>query len=239
MSCTTSDLQNRTVLFCAFWPAYTCCFLANSKTFILYSKLGKKRLLFMSNEIHYFNAIELYWNNCEQCCGSALVSLRIWIQHSLSMRIRIQLFSMRVRIQGFDDQKLKKTFTAEKINYIWGWSKIAIFLSQGLRKGRPSNTEVCIPQKRTSGLSKLEIFFTFVCYFCPPGSGSGSAFPVRIRIRIRSIKMNSDQSWSSGYGSTTLVVGEQEEWDGGGGGGTRKSHIGEPWQLGSRRIKIK
>ncbi len=38
-----------------------------------------------------------------QCCGSALVSIRIRIQHFLSMRIRIQ-------IQGFDDQKLEKIY---------------------------------------------------------------------------------------------------------------------------------
>ncbi len=38
-----------------------------------------------------------------QCCGSALVSLRIRIQHFLSMRIRIQ-------IQGFDDKKLGKIY---------------------------------------------------------------------------------------------------------------------------------
>jgi hypothetical protein len=42
-------------------------------------------------------------------CGSALVSMRIpiriWIQHFLSMRIRIQ---------GFDDQKLKKKIRTEK-----------------------------------------------------------------------------------------------------------------------------
>jgi hypothetical protein len=41
-----------------------------------------------------------------QCFGSALVSIRIRIQHFRSIRIRIQ-------IQGFDDQKLKK-FAAEK-----------------------------------------------------------------------------------------------------------------------------
>jgi hypothetical protein len=42
----------------------------------------------------------------DQCFGSALVSMRIRIQHFRSMWIWIQ-------IQGFDDQKLKK-FTIEK-----------------------------------------------------------------------------------------------------------------------------
>jgi hypothetical protein len=41
-----------------------------------------------------------------QCSGSALISMRIRIQHFRSMRIRIQ-------IQGFDDQKLEKNLPAE------------------------------------------------------------------------------------------------------------------------------
>jgi hypothetical protein len=41
-----------------------------------------------------------------------------------------------IRIQGFDDQKLKKKSTSEKMFYLI--SKIAIFLSLGLHKGRPS-----------------------------------------------------------------------------------------------------
>ncbi len=62
--------------------------------------------------------IRLYW-------------VRIWIQH-----FRLSTDPDPIRIQGFDDQKLEK-FTAEicKKNVI---SEIAIYLSLGLHKGRPS-----------------------------------------------------------------------------------------------------
>jgi hypothetical protein len=55
-------------------------------------------------------------------------------QVSMRMQIRIQHFrSIRIRIQGFDDQKKLENFTAEKIFFF-----IAISLSLGLQKGRPS-----------------------------------------------------------------------------------------------------
>ncbi len=60
-----------------------------------------------------------------QCCGSALVSTRIWIgiriQHFLSLRIRIQ-------IQGFDDQNLEK-ICSWKIIYISSNFKTWIFFT--------------------------------------------------------------------------------------------------------------
>ncbi len=65
--------------------------------------------------------------------------MRIRIQHFRSMRIRIQHFSsMRIRIQihGFDDQNWKKIYSWKTV--ILFKSKIAIYLSLGLHKGRPS-----------------------------------------------------------------------------------------------------
>jgi hypothetical protein len=53
---------------------------------------------------------------------------------------RIQHFKW-IRIQGFDNQKFKKKKIQLKIIkffYIFFWSKIAIYLSLGLYKGRPS-----------------------------------------------------------------------------------------------------
>jgi hypothetical protein len=49
------------------------------------------------------------------------------------------------RIQGFDDQILKK-ITAEK-NWIFFWSEIAIYLSLGLFKRRPSYRRSLFSQK--------------------------------------------------------------------------------------------
>ncbi len=51
----------------------------------------------------------------------------LWIQH---------LLSMRIRIQGFDDQKL-----AKKV-YIFLFKKSNFYLSLGLHKGRPSKENI-------------------------------------------------------------------------------------------------
>jgi hypothetical protein len=86
-----------------------------------------------------------------QCCGSALVSLRILIQHFLSMRIRI-----RIQIQGFDDQKFEGKLQLEKnLNF---FIKNAIYLFLCVHKGRPSY--------RRSLHSSRENFFTLAL----PGS---------------------------------------------------------------------
>jgi hypothetical protein len=70
-----------------------------------------------------------------------------------------------MRIPGFDDQKLKKKNTAEIIFFI---SKIVIYLSLGLIKGRPSY------RKKPSALKRehpaLHLFFF--------NSESFSFFPV-------------------------------------------------------------
>ncbi len=83
-----------------------------------------------------------------QCCVSALVSMRI------------QLFRlMRIRIQGFDDRK-------SKIIYSWQnglfWSKIAIYLSLGLHKGRLKIQDKSSSSKDNIQHFKTWNFFTFV-----------------------------------------------------------------------------
>ncbi len=84
---------------------------------------------------------------------------------------------IRIRIQGFYDQKLK-TFTGiQKLNIFW--SKIAIYLSLGLHKGRPSYRRSLQPSKekiqhfKTWNFSLF--FFNFRGSFCSPSW---------IRIRI-------------------------------------------------------
>ncbi len=72
-----------------------------------------------------------------------------------------------IRIQGFDDQKLKKKFTAGK-NLIFFLLKIAIFF-----KGRPNYRRSLQPSKENSQHFKTWNFLTVLGHFCPPGSGSG------------------------------------------------------------------
>ncbi len=107
-----------------------------------------------------------------------LPGLRIRINF---IRIRIQHFRLNtdpdpIRIQGLNDQKLKKTNTAEK-KFLFFLSKTAIYISLGLHK-------VCPSYSRSLQLSKEAIqhfktwTFTIFFYFC------GSFLPSWIRIRI-------------------------------------------------------
>ena len=86
---------------------------------------------------------------------------------------------------GFDDLKLTKNIQLE-IKFLFYWSKIGIYLSLGLHKGRPSNRRSLQPWKENIQhfkTWKLCPFSIFVEFFCPPGSGSGSAIWMRIRIQ--------------------------------------------------------
>ncbi len=84
----------------------------------------------------------------KQCFGSALLSMRIWIQHFRSMRIRNW-----------------KKFTAEIKICIFLWN-IAIWLSLDLYKGRPRYSRSLHPRvadhKRTYSTSKHEISSRFL-----------------------------------------------------------------------------
>jgi hypothetical protein len=75
----------------------------------------------------------------------------LWIRIDL-MRIRIQQFSLlriwiriQFRIQGFDDQKLKKIHSCK--TFLYFRSKMAIYLSSGLLKGRTSYRRSLQPSK--------------------------------------------------------------------------------------------
>ncbi len=131
------------------------------------------------------------WDQVRQ---SAWIQIRIgiWIQHFKRIRIRIQCF---------DDQKLMKKNTVGICSNLF-WSKIAIYLSLGLHKGRPSCWKSLQPSKENiQHFKNMKIlnFATFVCLFCPPGSGSG----LWIRVRIQGLHWIRTQS---GSGSTTLLI---------------------------------
>ncbi len=80
---------------------------------------------------------------------------------------------------GFDDLKLKK-------NLIFSfWSTIAIYLSLGLHKRRPSYKRSLQPSKENIQHFKTWKFWTFF-YFC------GSFLPSWIRIRIRNLNADQD-----------------------------------------------
>ncbi len=102
-----------------------------------------------------------------QCCGSALVSMRIRIQirtqHFLSMRIREAIF-----------------------NFI---SQIAIYLSLGLHKGRPIYRRSLHSSKENKTSSKLKLVH-FCGSFWP--SWIRIPFVFAMRIRIHPTKMNAD-----------------------------------------------
>ncbi len=140
-----------------------------------------------------------------QCCGSTLVSMRPRIQ------IRIGFNSVPDRYRsgssifcqcgsGYDSGSALtrvlmtrnwKNLQLEKFTFFW--SKIKIFLSLDLHKGRQDTGEVLFPRKRTSSTSKLEfsLLLLVILALLDPNPysqcGSGSSRPkwMRIRVRIR------------------------------------------------------
>ncbi len=97
-------------------------------------------------------------------------------------RIRIQHFRLNtdpepdpIRIQGFDEQKLGNIFCWNKKFDIF-LSKIAIYLSLGLHKGRPSYKTSLQPSKENIHHFKSWNFFTFFYFY-------GSFLPSWIRMR--------------------------------------------------------
>ncbi len=88
-----------------------------------------------------------------------------------------------IRIQGFDDRNLKKVNNWKKLNIFW--SKIAIHLSLGIYKGRPSYRRSLQSSKENIQHFKIWNFITFF-YFC------GSFLPSWIRIRNPLTWLNPD-----------------------------------------------
>ncbi len=84
------------------------------------------------------------------------------------MRIRIHnFFLLRSGSKGFDDQKLKKT-DSWKFLSIFFWSKIAIYLSLGLPKRRPSYRRSLQPSKENIQHFQTWKFFTFFLFVGHP-----------------------------------------------------------------------
>ncbi len=104
-------------------------------------------------------------------------------------RIRIHLIRIRIqhfRLNAYPDpgfwwKKNWKMFTAKK-NFFY--QKLQFTDLYACIKDAQSTGEVYSFQNTTYSTSKHEISYfissTFLCHFCPPGSGSG----LRIRIRI-------------------------------------------------------
>ncbi len=118
------------------------------------SSYGRKS----QEKIHCFGSVFIWsWSGSSILC---------WIP----MRIRIQSGS-RVSMT----KNLKKITAGKKFNIFW--SKIAIYLSLGLHKGRPSYRRSLHPSKGNIKHFKtwnFLIFSIFVGHICPPGSGYGS-----------------------------------------------------------------
>ncbi len=82
------------------------------------------------------------------------IRIQIWIQNFWSMRIRTQ-------IQGFHDKNFKKIYSRENKFRFFGY-KIAIYLSLGLHKGRPSHRRS--RQLSKSSTSKLDTSSLFIFF---------------------------------------------------------------------------
>ncbi len=94
-----------------------------------------------------------------------------WPLRVLFGPIILAVVRIRIRIQGFDDQKWGKLYIWKNF-LIFFWSKIAIYLSLGLHKGRPSYRGSLQPLKENIQLFKAWNFSIFIKNYYPPGSGS-------------------------------------------------------------------
>jgi hypothetical protein len=107
-----------------------------------------------------------------------------WIRINL-LWVRIQLgwiLILIIRIQSeprvLMTKNWKKVYNWKKFLNKFFLSKIAIYLSLGLHKGRPSYRRSLQPSKENQHL-KTWNFFTFLYFcrsLCPPGSGSETNF---------------------------------------------------------------
>jgi hypothetical protein len=75
------------------------------------------------------------------------------------LRIQIQI---RLRIQGFDGKKIEKILQLKKCLFFK--SKIAIHLSSGLHKARPSNKRSLKPSKKIENPALENITFLWVFF---------------------------------------------------------------------------
>ncbi len=117
-----------------------------------------------------------------------------WIRIDLMrilIQIRIQHFlncgsGFRIQIQGWWS-KIEKNY--KKFNNYFFWSKIAIYLSLGLHKIRPSYRRSLQPSKDKNSI----LFSIFSGHFSPPGSGFGSAICMWIRFQqLKLMRIHAD-----------------------------------------------
>ncbi len=91
-----------------------------NKTTITELKYKNRKMAFVQRCIF----IKVHYQYVIPCCGSALISMRIRIQHSSSRWIRTQF---RFRIHGFDDQKVCKI---SEVKNIFIFCKLKKFATQ-------------------------------------------------------------------------------------------------------------
>ncbi len=103
----------------------------------------------------------------QQGCGSALIKCGSGYRSGSSIFYNCGSGS-RIRIPdpdpGFDDLKLTKNLQLE-IQFLFSWSKIAIYLSLGLHKGRPSYMRSLQPSKENTQHFKTWKFWTFSIFW--------------------------------------------------------------------------
>ncbi len=116
------------------------------------------------------------------CCGSALVSMKIWI------RILTQNFFVNKDPRFWWTKIWRKKIKTAEIKSILSLIKNCNLLIPRF----PYRTSKL--QEKSSSLQKTWIFITFVGHFGPPGSGS--VFLMRIQIQIMPTKMNADPGGS-------------------------------------------
>ncbi len=97
-----------------------------------------------------------------QCCGSALVSMRIRIQYLKSKRIQIWIQLLMTKNVIFTCWKKIQNFFYQKLQYIYSLASMNDVQATG---------EVSSPQNRTSGSLNHEISSLFCWSLLPPESG--------------------------------------------------------------------
>ncbi len=117
----------------------------------------------------------------DQCFGSALVSMRIRINHFRSMWIWISRVLMTKNWKKCTSEKKFVISLMKNCNLVIPKTpKRTSKLQQKVRNLHPSKENI-----QHFKTWNFLTFFYFCRSFCPPGSGSGSSRPKSMRIRIR------------------------------------------------------
>ncbi len=138
-----------------------------------------------------------------QCCGSGFIDL----DPDPALQVTPDTFPVPDQEPGFWRPKMWKIIQG-KIFVIFFWSKIAINLSLGLHKGRPSyRRSLQLSQKNIQQFERWNFvvcFIFFWVFFAPLDPD-----PIRIQIRIRihnTVFLSKHREWSMGRERNLLQV---------------------------------